>query len=724
VIKLLKDAYDPSVGRRAEREQRALVHLFQVADAEDPNTRRPRTPRVSLPQWPTKVLRDQLIAEELCIVQYDYTEGHSLATLLLTAPPSVEERQRLARALVESVDWIHAHGVAHGDLKPSNLLVTPQGQVVLIDFGSAVFVHQTRLEEATPFSLGYTPCWREPQGFSWDTFSVAVLVTTILSWSEPAGWISEIGVLRRRMEYGVGGLPEESLNDAYAGAVQRFNQEIRLPDEIHDWRTILNTCLNQNPDQRPLLKAISAWMDSQWLNTQCAPLDTTQYGGSRLSPPPEIEERLLPPALDKVVRSLLPDKAPDIILLPYVPSWPGRRLQLSGLLLIAGVPALILASTTYVLAQMTWLDCVTVVGVSASGERIPIEFGLLGELWSYAYITILSWALPLFTLFVLSLLNDKLWALLRGGQLPLEAWPAMRDQHHAIFKWTTPGLVLGMLALAMLQVQSTEASWLGWIQYASLVERTSATSPPIDLCTLGSPPWPCRVHGGPLWLTQFTPLQRPDLIVWVLHVAVALQTSLGGLFAWLVFKAALVVLWMTETNRASSNPHAGPIQLVVSSSHPDGYGGLDPVRRAFLIVEALVVVLIVFNGVNIVSNLGKGSLGVSPMQMFLRNAGYAAVHLLLMVPPMRLRDRVRDADRGDITTSGGTNEHARSPFPLARIIVWIVVLLITMVISVSAMNYQESMTSVLLEATRPAHAIACGGEPDHPLQTIGEAPAK
>jgi tetratricopeptide (TPR) repeat protein len=66
----------------------------------------------------------------------EFVEGERLDAWLAHSP-SLGERLRVFLSICPAVEYAHRHLIVHGDLKPANIMVTPEGEAMLLDFGVA-----------------------------------------------------------------------------------------------------------------------------------------------------------------------------------------------------------------------------------------------------------------------------------------------------------------------------------------------------------------------------------------------------------------------------------------------------------------------------------------------------------------------------------------------------------------------------------------------------------
>ena len=70
-----------------------------------------------------------------------YVSGRPLSAIIREARPSIDTALAYALEIVEALDHAHQHGLIHRDLKSSNIVVTPGGRPVVLDFGLAKRLH-------------------------------------------------------------------------------------------------------------------------------------------------------------------------------------------------------------------------------------------------------------------------------------------------------------------------------------------------------------------------------------------------------------------------------------------------------------------------------------------------------------------------------------------------------------------------------------------------------
>jgi non-specific serine/threonine protein kinase len=67
----------------------------------------------------------------------EYVEGQTLAEKIAGGPIATTEILDIGSQVADALDAAHAKGITHRDIKPANLMLTPRGQVKVLDFGIA-----------------------------------------------------------------------------------------------------------------------------------------------------------------------------------------------------------------------------------------------------------------------------------------------------------------------------------------------------------------------------------------------------------------------------------------------------------------------------------------------------------------------------------------------------------------------------------------------------------
>ncbi|HKO45220.1 MAG TPA: protein kinase [Pyrinomonadaceae bacterium] len=75
--------------------------------------------------------------DSFTFIVMQYIDGESLADKMDQAPLGLGRALELVEQAAEGLAEAHAHGIVHRDVKPQNMMITPRGQLKLLDFGLA-----------------------------------------------------------------------------------------------------------------------------------------------------------------------------------------------------------------------------------------------------------------------------------------------------------------------------------------------------------------------------------------------------------------------------------------------------------------------------------------------------------------------------------------------------------------------------------------------------------
>ena len=92
----------------------------------------------------------------------EYVEGETLAGRLSAGPLAFRPAAALIETLARAIDAAHRAGVVHRDLKPGNVLLTPEGVPKVSDFGLAKLMDSDSARTRSGQLMG-TPCYMAPE---------------------------------------------------------------------------------------------------------------------------------------------------------------------------------------------------------------------------------------------------------------------------------------------------------------------------------------------------------------------------------------------------------------------------------------------------------------------------------------------------------------------------------------------------------------------------------
>ena len=190
----------------------------------------------------------------------EFVNGVHLDTYCDEKVLAISERLELFLQVCDAVAYAHRNLVVHLDLKPSNILVTPDGMVKLLDFGTSKLI---QLDSLLTTTISATPAYASPEQLrndavttSCDIYSLGAVLFELLSGRRPNNNTSLAIMIERAMNE----QEPESLQHAVTdlAATNRGLTESRLRTVLSgDLANIVAKCLRPRPmDRYPSLDAL------------------------------------------------------------------------------------------------------------------------------------------------------------------------------------------------------------------------------------------------------------------------------------------------------------------------------------------------------------------------------------------------------------------------------------------------------------------------------------
>lgn len=214
----------------------------------DTRTRREATLSGLLSSHPNiiKLYESQLSGNDYYL-RYEYVSGGTLFDLVSRSGPLTEPHARsIARMIASGIQYCHGNSVVHRDLKIDNILLTPNGEVKIIDFGLAstytsgkpMHTHCGSLYFAAPELLAGQPY----QGPAVDVWSFGVVIYVLVVGHMPFDDPSSIPALQAKIKQG----------------------QVEYPPWLsEDCKSLLTRMLTVDPGRRATMEEVVA---HKWMN--------------------------------------------------------------------------------------------------------------------------------------------------------------------------------------------------------------------------------------------------------------------------------------------------------------------------------------------------------------------------------------------------------------------------------------------------------------------------
>jgi predicted ATPase len=211
-------------------------------------------------------------------IAMEYVDGHPLDVGMREQSIDAASFGPIALQLVDALDEAHGKGVVHRDIKPANIMITPRGQVKVLDFGLAKVAPPapgltdtggpSTFDGTNPGMLMGTVAYMSPEqvrgeatSAATDIFSLGIVLYELATGRHPFGAGSQIGVMNGILSQPA--VRPSRLNPEIPAnldelILQMLEKDVRLRPSCAEARTALTGHAGTGPTPQPRTARLAA----------------------------------------------------------------------------------------------------------------------------------------------------------------------------------------------------------------------------------------------------------------------------------------------------------------------------------------------------------------------------------------------------------------------------------------------------------------------------------
>jgi serine/threonine protein kinase len=292
-----------------------------------------------------------------------YVDGGTLRDYLIRQKIlTLEEAASFLSQIASALQYAHEHGVVHRDVKPSNILLRPDGYAYLVDFGLAKAMQETEALTSAGAMVG-TPEYMSPEQsngaseYRSDIYSLGIILYQMLTGQLPFVAESPVAVSLKHIQ----SIPPtpRSLNSEIPQNIEEVILKAMAKDANHryqqakDFSAALWKALQQEMSTGTVSSHVMSGVEAEGKKVEQT-IDATLVSVASAETASRETLWQFPSQFGSAGNSQSKKPArPDTSVLPPT-TWLSRRLQTPGIRSVAALLCLVLLLLTLSLGALTW----------------------------------------------------------------------------------------------------------------------------------------------------------------------------------------------------------------------------------------------------------------------------------------------------------------------------------------------------------------------------------